>query len=61
MGHKGHITVMANQKGGVGKTTTTHALITGLAYKGFKALAVDTDPQGNLTYTMNADLDAPGV
>jgi chromosome partitioning protein len=43
------------------KTTTAHALITGLAYKGYKALAVDTDPQGNLTYTMNADEDAGGV
>jgi len=59
--HKGHITVIANQKGGVGKTTTVHALVTGLAYKGYKTLAVDTDPQGNLTYTMNADENAPGV
>lgn len=61
MGHIGHITVVANQKGGVGKTTTAHALITGLACKGYKTLAVDIDPQGNLTYTMNADPDAPGV
>jgi chromosome partitioning protein len=59
--HKGHIVVIANQKGGVGKTTTAHALITGLTYKGYKALAVDTDPQGNFTYTMNADENAAGV
>jgi len=59
--HKGHTTVIANQKGGVGKTTTAHALITGLAYSGYKALAVDTDPQGNLTYAMTADTDAAGI
>ena len=59
--HKGHIITIANQKGGVGKTTTAHALVTGLTYKGYKALAVDTDPQGNLTYTMNADENKAGV
>ena len=59
--HKGHIICVANQKGGVGKTTTAHALITGLSYKGYKVLAVDTDPQSNLTYTMNADENASGV
>lgn len=59
--HKGHITVIANQKGGVGKTTTAHALITGLTQKGYKILTVDSDPQGNLTYTMRADENKPGV
>ena len=44
-----------------GKTTTAHALVTGLAYKGYTTLAVDIDPQGNLTYTMGADENAPGV
>ena len=57
----GRIIVIANQKGGVGKTTTAHALITGLSYRGYKALAVDTDPQSNLTYTMNADENSAGV
>jgi len=61
MGRKGRITIIANQKGGVGKTTTAHALIAGLTYKGYSALAVDIDPQGNLTYTMNADPGAAGV
>lgn len=60
-GHTGHTTVIANQKGGVAKTTTAHAMATGLACKGYRVLAVDTDPQGNLSYTMNADPDAPGV
>ena len=61
MSHKGHIIVIANQKGGVGKTTTAHVLVTGLTYKGYKTLAVDTDPQSNLTYTLNADENTPGV
>jgi chromosome partitioning protein len=44
-----------NQKGGAGKTTTAHALGTGLAKKGFKVLFIDTDGQANLTSIMKAD------
>lgn len=47
--------VLTNQKGGVAKTTTAFALATGLYNKGYKVLMVDTDPQGNLTYTAGAD------
>ncbi len=47
----------ANQKGGVGKTTTTCAIAAGLKAKGNRVLCVDLDPQSNLTFSVGAQAD----
>lgn len=49
------IITVTNQKGGTGKSSTAYALVLGLIRKGYRCLAIDLDPQGNLSFTLGAD------
>ena len=51
------VIAVANQKGGVAKTTTVAALAAAWAERGRKVLAADLDPQGSLTYSMGFEPD----
>ncbi len=53
---------ISNQKGGVGKTTTTSAVAAGFKLKGYKVLCVDLDPQSNLSFSSGAETeDCPTI
>ena len=49
------VIAITNQKGGVGKTTTCSAFCGGLTESGKSVLAIDLDPQGNLSFSLGAD------
>jgi chromosome partitioning protein len=55
---KAAVIAFANQKGGVAKTTTTLNLAVAFAEAGHRVLAVDMDPQGNLTMSQGIDPDS---
>jgi chromosome partitioning protein len=55
---KARVIAFANQKGGVAKTTTTLNLAVAFAESGHRVLAVDMDPQGNLTMSQGIDPDS---
>ena len=55
------ILTVVNSKGGVAKSTTAAALAQAAIYRGRRALAVDLEPQGDLSFSLKADTSRPGV
>ena len=51
------VITVTNQKGGIGKTTTATALISGLTASGKKVLGIDLDPQGNMGFSLGLEIE----
>lgn len=52
------IIAITNQKGGVGKTTTSSSLLAALHQRGFRTLGIDLDPQGSLGFCLGLDIES---